>query len=324
MNLYSSPEIYPNKILIGIQEGNCNLKCPKCHTHGNTIVSENERPGGVMSLEDFQKIVKEIKSFHPRVAPQTWDEPLLTPNFFSYLQILKENGLVVTMDTNGLLLTEVAMNKLINLSVDSIFISVDAFYSHTYEKVRGVNKLDFLISTILKFLKLRGEKEYPRIGVSFVVEKENKNEVDSFVEFWKDKVDVVRINEKFLEGRKIENFKAETREPCWSLKDSLMIHYNGDAALCCVDNHYENNLGNVLNRSVLEVWNNEKFNHMRTLHDQGKWDETGICKDCDLWSNEKPEVQITDNHIISETKTHRYVNLKSRMDTIPKGNRYIR
>lgn len=324
MNSSSSHKLYPKKILIGIQEGNCNLKCPKCHTHGSTIVSENERPGGVMNLEQFKILVDEIKNFHPRVAPQTWDEPLLTPNFFAYLEILKQNGLTITMDTNGLLLTESVMKKLIDLSVDSIFISVDAFHSSTYEKVRGVNKLDFLNSTILKFLELRGEREFPRIGVSYVVEQKNKSEVEAFVNFWKEKVDVVRVNEKFLEGRKIENFIAETREPCWSLNDSLMIHFNGDAALCCVDNHYENNLGNIFESSVLEVWNNESFNHMRALHSEGKWDETGICKNCDLWSNEKPVLQESADHLISETKTHRYINLKSRMNSIPAGNRYIK
>lgn len=319
MNSFSSPK----KILIGIQEGLCNLQCPKCHTHGSTIVSTNERPGGVMALDDFRKIIEEIKTFNPRVAPQTWDEPLLTPDFLSYLEVLKMNELVVTMDTNGLLLTESLMKRLIDLSIDSIFISIDAFYSGTYEKVRGVNKLDFLTSKVLKFLEMRGENEFPRIGVSFVVENDNRNEVEAFIDFWKTRADVVRINEKFLEGRKILQFKTQNREPCWSLNDSLMIHFNGEAALCCVDNQYENNLGNVLEKGVLNVWNNEEFNSMREIHQKGKWEESGICKDCDLWSNEKPLLSESDEHLISATQTHHYINLKKRMSSIPKGNRYI-
>lgn len=323
MNLSSSPELYPKKILLGLQEGLCNLKCPKCHTHGETVVSSNDRSSGVMDLFLFKKLVEEMKVFKPRVAPQTWDEPLLTPGFVQYLEILKQNDLVVTMDTNGLLLTKDLMEKLIELKIDSIFISLDAYFSATYVKVRGVDRLDELRSKVLTFLDLRGEREFPRLGVSFVTEKSNRDELETFVDFWKDKVDVVRVNEKFLEGRKIENFSNEHREACWSLYDSLMIHHNGEAALCCVDNHYENSMGNVFQDGLLTVWNNQQFSTMRRLHESGQWEKTGICEQCHLWSNEKPVVRETATLLISETKTHRYYNQKERMHSLPKGNRYL-
>ncbi len=38
-----------------------------------------------------------------------------------------------------------------------------------------------------------------------------------------------------------------------------MIHPNGDAALCCVDTHYENTIGNVFDKGIKAVWNGPFF-----------------------------------------------------------------
>jgi radical SAM protein with 4Fe4S-binding SPASM domain len=324
MNLSTLNKNYPKKILIGIQEGICNLKCPKCYTHGENKISENARARGIMDIEKLKKLLDEVAPYQPRIAPQTWDEPLLTPNILEYLREIKKRNLVITMDTNGLLLSDEMINSLVELEVDSVFISLDAFYSNTYLKVRGVDRLDFLIDRVLSFLKIRGDKKFPRIGVSFVKEKFNQNEETQFINFWKDKVDVIRVNQKFLEKRKLDIVSTEERTKCWSLDDSLMIHFNGEVALCCVDNHYENKIGNVFDNSVNEVWNGEYFNKMRALHEEKNWNMVGICKDCDLWAHEKPINSEDEHYVTSKTTTHTYINSKNKLSNLSNNNRFLR
>lgn len=312
----------PKKILLGLQEGTCNLKCAKCYTHGNNLVSSNARPSGIMTLEHLNKILDEVEAFQPRIAPQTWDEPLINPYFFDYLKEIKKRHLAITMDTNGLLLNDVKMQTMVDIKVDSVFISLDAFTPETYKKVRGVDKLNSLIEKVHQFIKIRGDEKFPRIGVSFVIEPENKDEKDPFVDYWKNIVDVVRVNQQFLNNRKLTIGPQAQRAACWSLDDSLMIHFNGDAALCCVDTHYENRIGNVITDGVLNVWNGSFFSNARAFHNQGDFNKIKICAGCDLWSNDQPQNEIIDDIYISKTNSHIYYNRVSKLDNIL-NNRYV-
>ena len=324
MSSFFSNNAFPKKILLGLQEGNCNLSCPKCYTHGSNQISSNTRPNGIMPFDQFIKLLDECVPFQPRIAPQTWDEPLLNSNILEYLSEIKKRKLVTTMDTNGILLNDKAANALIDLSVDSVFISLDAMTEDTYSKVRGHKRFFSMVqNAVLRLLKMRGDKMFPRIGVSYVIEDENEHELESFINFWTPLVDVVRVNKKFEAGRKIRADVSSTiRTPCWSLYDSLMIHYDGSAALCCVDNHYENSLGNVFTNGVSSVWNGSYFQKARQDHENGDLSRLKICQSCDLWTNNKSNVTETTSLLISETLTHKYYNKKSRLSNIS-DNRYL-
>lgn len=315
--------LVPKKLLLGIQEGSCNLKCPKCYTHGENIISTNVRPKGLMDFQSFIKILDEVEKFKPRIGPQTWDEPFLNKNIFEYLAAIKSRKLEVTIDTNGLLLKSEDLSRLIELEIDSVFISVDAFYDETYKKVRGVNQLENLKNIIHQFVELRGSKKYPRIGVSYVVEADNEKEVDQFVSYWSAVVDVVRVNQKFMSERTLSDSPKSKRTACWSLEDTLMIHYNGEASLCCVDTHYENKIGNVFIDGVLGVWNGTYFGKARDDHNKGDFDTISICKKCDLWSHSEPQNTKTEDLLISKTLTHSYYNRLDRLDNVTKNNRFI-
>lgn len=276
-----------------------------------------------MDFDKFKTILDEAQKFSPRIAPQTWDEPFLNPRLMEYLVEIKKRNLPITMDTNGLLINEDHIDQLIDIKADSVFISVDAFYSETYQKIRGVNQLDKLTNTIHQFLDRRGANLYPRIGVSFVVEDENLQEVDSFVNYWIQHVDVIRVNEMFRKKRSLNNRATEKRTPCWSLNDSLMIHHNGEAALCCVDTHYENTIGNVFEKGISGIWNGPSFNQARRAHIENNFDNISICSKCDLWSHENPQKIQTDYMIISQTNTHKYFNRIDRIPNLVKDNRFI-
>ena len=85
----------PKKILLGLQEGTCNLKCAKCYTHGENQVSTNTRYSGIMTADNLKKILDEVEGFQPRIAPQTWDEPLINPQILSYLSEIKKRTATV-------------------------------------------------------------------------------------------------------------------------------------------------------------------------------------------------------------------------------------
>lgn len=314
--------IFPKKILIGLQEGSCNLKCPKCYTHGTNAPTDNDRSIGVMDIGLFEKIIVECSPFSPRIAPQTWDEPLLTPNFFDYLEIIKKNNLIVTMDTNGFLLTKEKMKRLVELKVDSVSISIDAHSKEVLKATRGVDTFEILKNKVHELLEIRGASLFPRIGVSFVEEAANSHEKDDFINYWIQFVDVVRVNHIFGKGREISIPPSSKRTACWSLYDSLMIHHNGEAALCCMDTHYQVDIGNFRDHSVKDIWNGEFFSKVRSEHESGVF--KSICSTCMLWSNDEPRELREGNILTKETNSHSYYNRIDRLDNITTSNRYIK
>lgn len=315
---------FPKKVLLGLQEGDCNLSCPKCYTHGENAPSTLDRPVQVMPIENFSKLCAEMAAWGPRVTPQTWDEPLLTPDLFRYLKIMKDHNLVITMDTNGVLLNKANRKALLDLEVDSIFISIDATTAETYRQVRGKDTFQLVCDNVEAFLHERAEAKLPRIGVSFVVEDDNRHEEEAFLERWKERVDVIRVNKIFSSKRTVEGLDNRERTPCWSLYDSMMIHPSGKVSLCCVDTHGEVEIGNAFEEGIAQLWQKGAFANIRQYHENKEFSKIAICEKCNLWSNELPEKVNHGEYITVKTPTHYYVNRIDRISSAPATNRYLK
>lgn len=315
---------FPNKILLGLQEGSCNLKCPKCFTHSPDPISSLPRKSGYMDFSKFTKLLDEIASKNPkaRVTAQTWDEPFLHPKLLDYIAEIKKRNLFCSIDTNGILLNEENAKALVLLEVDSIFISLDAFTPELYQEIRGLDKLDHIKKNILKLIKVRSDNKFPRIGVSYVQEEKNKHEVELFIDEWAEKVDCIRVNKIFEKDRSVDIIPTE-RYSCWSLEDSIMIACDGSVGLCCVDTHYQNEIGNAFESGLENVWMNSRFNKIRSKHSEGKFGDVSICKDCSLWKNDDIIREDREKVIVAKSSTHTYYNNKKRLNNLTE-NRFLK
>jgi MoaA/NifB/PqqE/SkfB family radical SAM enzyme len=104
----------------------------------------------------------------------TGGEPLLRNDLEDIVQYAVDSGLVVTLSTNGTLMTKSRARKIVNL-VQSISISLDGL-ADTHDKVRGDNGA---YKKTIRGLKVLAEIN-PRscaIGVNFVLNKHNFQEL---------------------------------------------------------------------------------------------------------------------------------------------------
>ncbi|HEC39587.1 hypothetical protein LCGC14_0577280 [marine sediment metagenome] len=101
----------------------CNLKCIHCPTG----ILRNEINRGIMSLETFKIIIKELKDINPRVVVlYHGGEPFLNKNIFYMIRQLKSLGIgFVKTVTNGMLITQKMLSKIILSGLDSIEFSLD-------------------------------------------------------------------------------------------------------------------------------------------------------------------------------------------------------
>ncbi len=305
------PEL-PERLLLDLR-GACNLKCPMCLLHGSDDRAAVEAKIGTMTVDQARRIMDEVMHARPLVQPSMWGEPLLARELRRHIANMKERGIAVAMNTNGLTLTEETARFFVEAKLDSVFFSLDSTTPETLKKVRGVDKLAKIERNVMMMLRIRGDAVYPRIGVSFTVQEENEHEVEAFVERWTRIVDVVRVGVVFEDGRLTGIKLPEERVPCHALYQTMPIHSNGDASICCFDSFGTQVMGNVFADGVKAVWHGEKFNQVRHYHETGQWDKVPFCKDCNAWAGYQYEEEVRDGLLIRRSPQFIYYNRLDRL-----------
>ena len=76
-----------------------------------------------------------------------------------------------------------------------IQISIDAITKDTYDKVRPGGNYDKIIKNIEEFLSIKKDLnvQLPLVRVNFVKTSINHHELQKFLDFWKDKVDMIEF-----------------------------------------------------------------------------------------------------------------------------------
>lgn len=308
----------PERMLLDLRT-ECNLKCPMCLLHGSDDDPEIKAAAiGEMGLEGAREILDEVMHSKPLVQPSMWGEPLLAHKLREHFQDMKDRGITIALNTNGLTLREELARFFVEIKLDSIFFSVDSTTPETLLKVRGVNKLDKIKRNIAMMLRVRDEMgaHLPRIGATFTVQPENEHELDEFVEHWTKIVDVVRVGAVFADGHLTGIKPPAERTPCGALYNTMPVHYNGDASVCCFDSHGTEVMGNVFrDGGVRAVWHGEKFNAVRHYHETGQWDKVPFCKNCNAWSGYLYEEDVKDDLLIRRSAQFIYYNRVDRLQS---------
>src|SRR5690348_13970997 len=171
----------PERLLVDFAT-RCNLRCPMCPVWGRETDATIAKVEGAMDLVAARTMLDEFTGKKPMVAPSIYGEPLLIPNLREVIADLKRRGMAVALNTNGLTLTDEIADFFCDVSVDSVMVSIDAVTPETFKKVRSIDKIEKAESSVFRLMKARGSREYPRIGVSFTAQDDNRHETDAFVE----------------------------------------------------------------------------------------------------------------------------------------------
>ena len=122
------------QIYFYLTEG-CNLACRHCW-----IAPKFDQEGRLPSLpaELFALAIKEAKPLGLKGVKLTGGEPLMHPQFLRLLEIVKQEDLCLTVETNGLLCTPHAAAEMARLSHRFVSVSIDGADQETHEWLRGV------------------------------------------------------------------------------------------------------------------------------------------------------------------------------------------
>ncbi len=159
--------------------GACNLRCRMCLVSYRPALGKRS---GSMDLETFTRIVDELPDLR-RVTMQGLGEPLLAPDFFAMLELLADRGIEMGFNTNGTLLTRDKAERLVDLGVDWLHVSLDGATAPTYEDIRGRSNFELVrrnVAGLVEVMRERGA-EKPELELVFVAMRRNVRELPDLV-----------------------------------------------------------------------------------------------------------------------------------------------
>ncbi len=170
----------------------CNLSCIFC---GQQAMMRDK---GFISDKDLYSVVDECMKWGAYVQFARWGEPFLHKNINDFIEYTKGLRVPLLITTNCLAWNEENMRCVIDNSVDWIIFSFQGATNEKYELMRNNNQYKKLHDNILKFVKLRGDNEYPYIQINCTTTNETKQEINDFVSYWKGFVNQVQIGKTNL------------------------------------------------------------------------------------------------------------------------------
>ena len=277
----------------------CNYKCPHCIISSPSELS-TYYDGDYLKFKDFQKIIDEGSEYGcPSVEPQGNNEPFIRKDLEKYIYYAHKKGFIdIMLNNNGSAFTKKRAEQILDSGLTRLRFSLDAATPETYSKVRvGSIDLKKVIKNIEYFLELKEKKNYklPIVGVSFCKMSHNEHEIDDFINFWKDKVDIIAIqrfvppvpNEKGVAPEKYSKFYSSEQvneKPidefkCVQPYQRVMIK-NDKIGPCCVSFNKELILGAIHSTTIYDAWHSSKMKNIRKMHKEGKFYLDKTCSDC--------------------------------------------
>ncbi len=279
----------------------CNFECPHCIV-GDMSVAKKYYSGAPLSWEKYKIIVDEGREHGcPSISLQGNNEPLMIKDLEKYIEYAHNNGFMdIMINSNASPLTEKRAKSILDSGLTRIRFSLDAADKSTFEKIRLGGRYDQVIRNIDRFLEIKEKGGYnlPVTGVSFCHQKDNENQVESFIKQWQDKVDMVTIQkymppapepgyDKFYPSAQKDNDQIVSKGfKCPQPFQRVTIR-NSEITPCCAAISSQLKIGEVGKTTIYEAWNSKGMQKLRKLHIEGRWYDNPVCKVCIEMSDPK-------------------------------------
>jgi radical SAM protein with 4Fe4S-binding SPASM domain len=268
----------------------CNAACTVCPW-------PQVRGGGKplnMSIEVWNKLLKDLREINPyKVIPYLNNEPLTDKKIeYKIREIHKElNSPEIELSTNASLLTKSRAYSIFESGITELYISIFGYDNQSqtiimnldYQTIRK-NVLDAIL--IKKQLRLDTKIIIIQIESPYV-DKEllNKERI-----YWEDfGVEVRRYGYLDRAGNIYSN---DYQRDCFQIphgcelnrhKERMYVLTDGTVLFCCHDWRIKFPMGNILESSLLEIWNSHNYKLTRQMV-EGEIDSNlnFICRKCKL------------------------------------------
>lgn len=166
---------FPPEMITILITKRCNFSCPGCSS-GSPEYTKNYK-GEELGTEGFKKIIDKVAWFKPGIY-FCGGEPTLREDLYELIKYAKNKGLVTAFTTNGSLLSNVNIKKILLSGVDFISASLDGAPKH-HNSYRGYEKAyEKLTRGVTELVRQRNNLRLksPNVRITCIINPEDKED----------------------------------------------------------------------------------------------------------------------------------------------------
>ncbi len=276
---------FPQRILFEMTS-ECNTNCRMCPSRNMSRAKKHMETGKY--LEAIDEIdthgVQGLWLFHI-------GESLLHPDFFTILSYIgeKRNLGTIWFSSNGILMTEENVQRLLNSKLGFMQISLQSLSRETYAEIAPDTPFDMVMKNIEATIDLVGKHtgERPFFRLQTIEQSYNRHELDDFLARYYDKCDIISIN--LIEYQSL-GFNHPSARPISDrkgkkcsriLNDFFLITSDGAVSICDEAFNHEYDIGNIWNNSISEIWNGDERKRFVKMNESGELWNLSLCRVCE-------------------------------------------
>ena len=283
---------FPKTVLIETQFG-CNAGCVFCQYPQ----VKDDLPRGRMSSATFEKIARECAGRGvERFILCLDNEPLMDRTIVEKYALLKEHcpESVRNLTTNASLLTPEKIEELIGSGlIDELFLSINGESKEVYEKImvlpyeKVFKNLDYFCNWLRDRPLIKAAL---RVRVNTVKTKLVAPEIPAMTARWEAEgfeMHVIDMDNRGdqLDMKDVSQEEMKPNTTCRRPFHTMVLSWEGQAVICCVDYKREVKLGNVHEQSVYEIWNGPWATQLRKEYLAQNFEHLPTCAKCTINSD---------------------------------------
>jgi radical SAM protein with 4Fe4S-binding SPASM domain len=169
---------FPKWVVIQLIE-KCNLRCKMCYEWGETGAYSQKESLSALDFSVLERVIKDCLPAKP-FFEFFGGEPLLYPQVWEAIRLIREGGCELAFPTNGTTLEKHA-ELLVETQPNRLWISLDG-PEEINDRQRGKGVFQKVIRGIDKLYEVRSARnsEFPKIGITYVVTPLNYAYIEEF------------------------------------------------------------------------------------------------------------------------------------------------
>ncbi len=262
----------------------CNASCIMCDKQ------ESLRAKSHMDYHLFKQIVIDAKKSNIKIFQLSfYGESLLYPKLVEAILYIRRliPEAFITLITNGMLLTQKYAKKILDANIDSIVVSIDGNNKEEYERIRVGLKWDVLRENIINLRKLIDTNNYKtKIGIMGLNVNDMIIDKKLYKETWGEYFDTTFARNEHMLNDKHNEPIIHKLLPCKKLFSQMVIMTSGDVTRCDYDWEGKVVVGNIKNKTILELWTKSELSTIRLKHLLGLKRKLDLCNNCSYQMND--------------------------------------
>ncbi len=242
---------------------------------------------GDMPLDTARRIVAQLgEADDVALTLGGLGDALLHPQWDAVVQAAHEAGVWSICVQTDLLCDDAAVDRMLQLPIDVIWVRLNADCPATYAKVMGADHFDGVIRRLERLFNHRPRPGLPWIVPSMVKTGETLGDLEGYFNRWMHYaghavVEAATGGCGLMPEQSPVPMAPPRRRACRQLGSRMTILSDGQVALCDQDWLGRASLGDAGATSLVQVWH--RVREPAGLHAAGRWDELALCRSCPQW-----------------------------------------